>query len=47
LRAVGIEAMPFWPFVLFEGTFAATLAAYVVAISGYLAIAKNAQQQEE
>ena len=39
--------MPFWPFVLFEGTLAATLPAYVVAISGYLAIVKNAQQQEE
>ena len=39
--------MPFWPFVLFQGTFAATLPAYVVAISGYLAIVKNAQQQEE
>ncbi|MCI0366253.1 MAG: hypothetical protein L0Y44_15510 [Phycisphaerales bacterium] len=41
LRMLGIDAIPFWPFVIFQGTFAGLLAAYTVAISGYRAMVEN------
>ena len=41
-----IDAMPFWLFVIFQGTFAGALAAYIVAISGYRVIVENVQDRD-
>lgn len=41
LRILGIDAMPFWPFVIFQGTFAGMLAAYIVVVSGYRVIIES------
>jgi hypothetical protein len=35
LHVLGMDAMAFWPYVLFVGTFCGVLAAYIAAISGY------------
>jgi hypothetical protein len=38
LWALGIDTIAFWPFVIFQGTFAGMLAAGIVVISGYRVI---------
>jgi hypothetical protein len=41
LRILNIDAIPFWPFVIFVGAFCGVLAAYIATISGYRVIVEE------